>query len=77
MTLIRGSISSRTGISTPTTPNSFAAENRLDDYKIPESLLEEADLDEIDKESETDEGGRRARRSKASRCEDRIPRKRH
>jgi len=33
----------------------LAAENRLDDYKIPESLLEEADLDEIDKESETDE----------------------
>ncbi len=32
----------------------LAAEDRLDDYEIPESLLEEVDLDEIDKEPEPD-----------------------
>lgn len=33
----------------------LAAEGRLDEYEIPESVLEKVDLNEIDKEPETDE----------------------
>ncbi len=33
----------------------LAAEDRLDEYEIPKAVLEEVDLDEIDKEPETDE----------------------